>query len=77
MHSAQVPNEQGQCVTPPGEVDAATSGPNNPTLPPTDTLGATQSSTGSSWALVLLLISSLSAGILFLTPKRVRKGDRD
>ena len=62
-------------------VVAETSGPNtphNPTLPPTDTLGSTQTTTGSSWGLVLLLMGSLSAGILFLTPARIlRKGRRD
>jgi cytoskeletal protein RodZ len=74
----QVPTEQATCTTPPGQVEAETSGPNNPTLPPTDALGSTQTTTGSSWGLVLLLMGTLSAGILFLTPARiVRKGRRD
>ena len=65
-------------ANPPGDVEGETSGPNNPTLPPTDALGSTQTTTGSSWGLVLLLMGTLSAGILFLTPARiVRKGNRD
>ena len=61
-------------ANPPGDVLAEASGPNtphHPTLPPTDTLGSTQTTTGSSWGLVLLLMASLSAGILFLSPARI------
>ena len=76
------PQSKPECsANPPGDVEAETSGPNNPnnpTLPPTDALGSTQTTTGSSWGLVLLLMGTLSAGILFLTPARiVRKGNRD
>ena len=76
------PDSSPNCsANPPGEVLTETSGPNtphNPTLPPTDTLGSTQTTTGSSWGLVLLLMASLSAGILFLSPARIlRKGRRD
>jgi len=78
---AYPPSSPNCSANPPGDVLAETSGPNTPhtpTLPPTDTLGSTQTTTGSSWGLVLLLMASLSAGILFLSPARIlRKGRRD
>ena len=62
--------------TPAGGVGGATATPAH-TLPPTDTLGDTSSTTGGdSWRIILLVLAGTLATALLLTPARPIRKDR-
>jgi hypothetical protein len=67
---------QGTNPTPTGDVDAATAKP-RVTLPPTDSLGRTETRDGSSGMLVALVVLGVTiAGSVILTPATARRRRR-
>jgi hypothetical protein len=58
-------------ATPTGGVEGATGTPKT-TLPPTDTLGSTQSPSGDGWRMILLAMAGLLGAALILHPSESR-----
>jgi hypothetical protein len=54
-------------------VGGETATPNDPTLPPTDTIGGQSTPDGSSWAVMLVVLTGIVASAYVLTPRRSRR----